>query len=183
MAINKWRRVCGSDDGCEIFQCLKCGNDWESRTTPQGCRGWNSGHIFCGYCGTKWEGEVEWDSGIEYWSRWPLSARIIWVIEKRDFLFPNAPTTYLEGYYQDYSAKEILGVLKSRREFEASYGDSEYCKTEFRARRATADEVKSQHILYARDLDFAYYVEYQKKWGGRIHETLTHRRWHRIAPK
>jgi hypothetical protein len=34
MPVPKWRVSKDSDDGCTIYQCLSCYNDWESRTSP-----------------------------------------------------------------------------------------------------------------------------------------------------
>lgn len=58
MAINLWRYVEYTDDGCALFQCLQCYERWEMRGSPgyfyegeyRPC--WK----FCPCCGTKWDG-------------------------------------------------------------------------------------------------------------------------------
>ena len=68
--INRWRYVEYTDEGCAIFQCLKCKSQWESRTSPGyiiqetfvGTDGktYEAGYYptwhFCPVCGTKWDG-------------------------------------------------------------------------------------------------------------------------------
>lgn len=51
--INKYRRVEYTDDGCTAYECLKCKAQWEARNF------WN---VYCGKCGTKWDGELVWDT-------------------------------------------------------------------------------------------------------------------------
>lgn len=91
MPINKWRKVDCTDDGCSLCQCLKCYNQWESRTAPGGwtametCDERDTRKIvsvgkthfrdcepiyvpnwtFCPHCGTKWDGSVRCDIGNE----------------------------------------------------------------------------------------------------------------------
>jgi hypothetical protein len=57
MSIPKWREVDYTDDGCAIWECLSCYEQWEGRTGPQR---W----AYCPYCGCKWTGEikVDWDA-------------------------------------------------------------------------------------------------------------------------
>ena len=65
MSIARFREVQYADDGCSIYQCLNCYEDWESRTTPQS---WT----FCPCCGIRWEGrEIARRKGTEKW-RWRL---------------------------------------------------------------------------------------------------------------
>ncbi len=84
--INYWRYDRYVDDGCVLYQCLKCYGSWES-TGPPGYmfegiyhRTWR----FCPICGTEWtgqhlpEGESESDP-----QRGPRRRRIINAIEAR----------------------------------------------------------------------------------------------------
>lgn len=48
--LNKWRLVEYTDDGCSLYECLKCKDQWESRSSPRN---------YCSECGTKWEGKLE----------------------------------------------------------------------------------------------------------------------------
>lgn len=50
--LNKYRRIEYTDDGCTLYECLKCKAKWECRNF------WN---VYCGKCGTKWDGELEWE--------------------------------------------------------------------------------------------------------------------------
>lgn len=58
MSINCWRYVEYTDDGCALYQCLACYEQWEARTQP----GWftvegeyRPAFRFCPFCGTQWE--------------------------------------------------------------------------------------------------------------------------------
>jgi len=89
--IPKWRKVRYTDDGCNLYQCLSCYNEWEDRDAP----GWwdtfvdtdclveggnqytkdgkehyfatrseplyNPSWKFCPYCGIEWDGSVRCD--------------------------------------------------------------------------------------------------------------------------
>lgn len=78
--INKWRYVRYEDDGVSEYQCLKCKQTWSSR-----------GRFgpFCTWCGTKWEGELVWDTEERQerdmkratWRRRP--PRTLWSIQSR----------------------------------------------------------------------------------------------------
>lgn len=66
MSIPKYRYMEYTDDGCCLYQCLNCYNEWESRTDPE--YGWH----WCPYCGIKWESKQEARRAtIEKW-RWLL---------------------------------------------------------------------------------------------------------------
>ena len=41
MIPNKWRMVRHTDDGCNIYQCLRCKGQWESRSAP----GWFNRYV------------------------------------------------------------------------------------------------------------------------------------------
>jgi len=52
--LNKYCYVEARDDGCSLYECLACRNQWEIRV---GMKNWK----WCPFCGTEWEGELEWD--------------------------------------------------------------------------------------------------------------------------
>ncbi len=58
MSINYWRYKDYTDDGCSIYQCLKCYGEWEGRGAPgyhyEGK--YNPTWRFCPICGTQWLG-------------------------------------------------------------------------------------------------------------------------------
>lgn len=87
MSIPKWRYIRYTDEGCALYQCLSCYNDWDSRTAP----GWfnttrsipspvedgtnyyieiepeyTPAWTLCPYCGVQWEGAVRCDVDNEY---------------------------------------------------------------------------------------------------------------------
>ena len=51
--LNKWRFVRYEDDGVSEYECLRCKETWS-------CRGGFG--PFCTFCGTKWDGELVWDT-------------------------------------------------------------------------------------------------------------------------
>ncbi len=51
--LNRWRLVEYTDDGCSIYECLKCDAQWEARTSPE-----HSHWRFCPVCGTQWQGAL-----------------------------------------------------------------------------------------------------------------------------
>ncbi len=58
MSINQWRYARYTDDGCAIYQCLKCYGEWEARSSPGYMNEGGEYHAtwhFCPLCGTKWE--------------------------------------------------------------------------------------------------------------------------------
>lgn len=85
MALNRWRCVRYTDDGCSEYQCLSCYKTWEGRTSPEYSQ-WKH----CPYCGTQWEGQQNClHTGEKYYSlprwsesRWPKPSSY-WIIEKR----------------------------------------------------------------------------------------------------
>jgi len=90
MSINLWRYVRYTDDGCAVYQCLKCSGKWEARDLP----GWtdrDSGVYtpvwkFCPLCGTQWEGARTTDpTRSEDQQVGPRRARIDNAIEARDW--------------------------------------------------------------------------------------------------
>jgi hypothetical protein len=83
MAINRWRCVRYTDDGCSEYQCLACYKMWEGRNNPE-----YSQWTFCPYCGSKWEGRLDClEHREKYWrlprynERKPPAS--YWLIEKR----------------------------------------------------------------------------------------------------
>lgn len=52
--LNRWRLVEYTDDGCSIYECLKCDAQWEARTSPEHAH-WR----FCPVCGTQWLGPID----------------------------------------------------------------------------------------------------------------------------
>lgn len=61
--LNRWREVKYDDDGCSIYQCMKCKESWSSRTAPGYTqyylpeRTYTPTFNFCPFCGTKWDKE------------------------------------------------------------------------------------------------------------------------------
>jgi len=55
------RHVRYTDDGCDVWQCLSCKQDWESRSQVAG--DWPEMKYFkyCPYCGLEWAGQHKWD--------------------------------------------------------------------------------------------------------------------------
>lgn len=70
--MNKWRTVRYTDDGCSLYQCLNCKNQWESRSIPgyitadytedyrtiEGTFRYIPKQHYCAYCGIKFDGVV-----------------------------------------------------------------------------------------------------------------------------
>jgi len=60
--IPYFRHVTPTDDGCTVYECLMCKNQWESRTAPRydwpDIPQWK----YCPYCGCQWAGEKKWDA-------------------------------------------------------------------------------------------------------------------------
>ena len=144
MAINFWRYVEYTDDGCAKYQCLSCYNTWEARTAP----GWVDNHdkvgeyhpyfVFCPCCGTKWIGQrigVENNERALGKYRYEIQKKIderrfdykpevkpnkVWVLETQ--LWSNRskdrePEWTVERYcsVQRYSAKNMLDMMKDYR--------------------------------------------------------------------
>lgn len=68
--MNKYRKVRYTDDGCVLFECLQCKGSFEAR---------HAGFVYCGHCGTKWEGALVWDEDAHYERaklRWPRKEAI-----------------------------------------------------------------------------------------------------------
>lgn len=61
MSISYWRNVDYTDDGCSLYECLNCYEQWEARTDPEYAK-WK----FCPYCGCEWEGEKEWNHNAKW---------------------------------------------------------------------------------------------------------------------
>lgn len=53
VSIPKFRDCGYTDEGCSLYQCLSCKNQWEGRSSPE--YGWR----FCPYCGVQWTGEIK----------------------------------------------------------------------------------------------------------------------------
>ena len=78
MAINRWREVRGTDEGCMIFQCLSCYGQWEGRGY---LRGWS----YCPLCGTKWDGKQECRNHGEPKHRWQDETRLSYEEERAQY--------------------------------------------------------------------------------------------------
>lgn len=98
MAINKWRKIEYTDDGCSLYECMLCYGKWESRTSPspEGSEKFHSpsGWVYCPCCGTKWEGRI-WDKERIY--VYPKDPDFYWAIEglvkeKPSDIFPDEKT-------------------------------------------------------------------------------------------
>jgi len=64
MSIPAWRKVEYTDDGCSIYECLSCYNQWEARSNPE-----YSEWKFCPYCAIMWEKEVKDPKDLVYHRR------------------------------------------------------------------------------------------------------------------
>lgn len=66
MAINRWRYVEYTDDGCALYECLQCYGRWEGRGEPGYIHHETRQYIacwhFCPLCGTQWLGKRTTDS-------------------------------------------------------------------------------------------------------------------------
>jgi hypothetical protein len=128
MAINFWRSVGDTDDGCSKTQCLQCYTVWEGRT---------HGFVFCPYCGVKWQGqhppEDERNKQTEleykiYRARdknrfdigyyWVIEKRLIWESPEEELADPRWER--LAVFDGRYSALEIHKEFKHNRLMEKS---------------------------------------------------------------
>lgn len=146
MSIPKWRHVCYTDDGCDVYQCLNCYNEWESRTGPK-CE-WKKEYNWkhCPYCGCQWEGEKEWDeerkslkksknfTPHEYYvlqhrikdsdfDRWEcVCARLLTADEKRGIDWQSLP----DGIRRRLSVLMDLKALRKDQEKDPNFCEMEY---------------------------------------------------------
>lgn len=114
--LNRWRYVAYTDDGASIYQCLKCYEKWEARTSP-GDR-WR----FCPYCGTIWDGQHEWDAEKKWNFRQRKSyvSPFIWVIQEK-VLFSDFEKDWADTYKRMdafswgrwTTAREVLSMWKT----------------------------------------------------------------------
>lgn len=100
--LNLWRYVHYTDDGCSIFECLKCYGRWEGRSEPgyihhethQYIPSWH----FCPICGTQWLGKRTTEAERLYDKAYgPRRLRIAQALEARrydHFPFPVDRTPF-----------------------------------------------------------------------------------------
>lgn len=159
MAINKWRFARYEDDGVSAYECLKCKAQWAMRGTPG---------PFCSYCGTKWDGELVWNTeerenlrhqiaGAIYANRpkpsayWVIESRVLYRDEKTGVLKPwvheetdgwSASQNQPHGGYDvnRYSAKIMSAILADMRRWATNDG---FTKLEYRVVRKDAVEGKT----------------------------------------
>jgi hypothetical protein len=86
MALNLWRYVRYSDDGCAIYECLNCYRGWEGRDEP-GYYHWETNQYiacwhFCPFCGTKWDGPLHASEEEKEHRYGPRRARI-WAAQRK----------------------------------------------------------------------------------------------------
>lgn len=156
MAINKWRWVRYEDDGVEGYECLKCRKTWSMRGSPG---------PFCSYCGTKWDGEVAWNTpereerhceiaNAIYSKRpkstvyWVVQVRVLWFDEKAGGFKPMAHEE-TDGWHDDegtpweaekHSAKSMHAWLLQKRRFAKN---DAFTRIEYRVIRRDAKDVKT----------------------------------------
>lgn len=161
MAINRWREVTYTDDGCSVYQCLMCKGRYEGRTAP----GWfehDTGvyhpiFVYCPFCGTCWDGGTQgsyenergfgprrlrsWKALLEGWHRRrdeKLPSRC-WVVEKlRIYKEPwnrDIPKWEIVNCFDPLkvSAVDMKKNLASYRQDEIDWPD-DYCEVQFRVR-------------------------------------------------
>ena len=128
--INKWRYVRYEDDGVSEYQCLKCKATWSSR---------GGFGPFCTWCGTRWEGELVWDTEERQerqikrasWKRRPETTK--WYIQSRSMWNRNGNGEWkpfiddgTDGWKDDesqgyetshYSAVTMSKILAEKRRF------------------------------------------------------------------
>ena len=212
--MNRWRYVSYADDGCDTFQCLKCKKSFTGRTA---CAkdGITWGFYYCGFCGTKWEGEHDW--GHDRQDYYPhlrtyKSILPLWSIQKRTmrrnpegvwehihglgdsqsgdpvwknlhYMRGNARTArnFLDYYRgvssprssadkeeeeEDKKFSEMLGIRFEHRCIVLKEGTREF------------EEAKTVSNYEGRaQIDWHFYKEYQKQWGGKMHHSERERTW------
>lgn len=103
--INKWREVRYTDDGCSLYQCLSCKQDWEARNSPE--YGWR----FCPYCGVEWTGGVKGRShGNPKW-QWNLIDNL-YQSEEPDYKLLQARQTVVEENQRKLDENKTLWVIE-----------------------------------------------------------------------
>lgn len=119
--INQWRKVEYTDDGCTVYECLKCKAGWESRSDPE----WGKWQ-FCPCCGTKWDGQLKWDENAKYEKhRLRNSAKQVqvfpnWIVEERytDPMWNDeGPLWERATELKNYPAVQAHAALKSHRQW------------------------------------------------------------------
>jgi hypothetical protein len=171
--MNKWRAVGYVDDGMTEYECMACGERWLA------C---SFGTNYCGFCGTKWEGQHQCRShNMPRWQydRWPDG--IPWSLrdkreeQQKEFTRPRLPLAIIESRYEGGSntfninrkwevdrwfrgiecvAQDMAHWLKYQRE-EADGDEDEYFgRKVFRARVAT--ELERQQYGVVVPIDYLY---------------------------
>ena len=58
MSIPFWRNKQSAEDGCYVYQCLNCYNEWTAMTSPDR-KDSKTGFKFCPFCATEWKGAIK----------------------------------------------------------------------------------------------------------------------------
>lgn len=105
MSIPKFRDCGYTDEGCSLYQCLSCKNQWESRSSPE--YGWR----FCPYCGVQWTGEIKCrPSHTPRW-RWNLIERL-YQIQHPDYKTIQAREDHVERNRKSVDANLLVWVIE-----------------------------------------------------------------------
>ena len=110
MALNKWRKVGYTDDGCTEYECLSCYKGWEGRGSPHQ---WT----FCPHCGTKWDGCHEWNNEEKHGRKFGtydqrnngvgrFSKNAEWVIYKKEIFYEDNGIFQTEGWERVTTKKQ-----------------------------------------------------------------------------
>lgn len=108
MPIPKFREKRDTDDGCSVFQCLSCYQEWESRTPPE--YGWK----YCPYCGVEWKGQEKGRlSGYPRW-QWELVDR---AYENHDIDYDryHSVMLHIDKVREKVEARRTVWLIESRR--------------------------------------------------------------------
>lgn len=113
MSIPYWRYFDYTDDGCSLYECLNCYNQWEARTNPEYAE-WK----FCPYCGCRWEGEKKWDEKTK-WNRkkgrnpepTDRLALPLFVVEKKAVPFEKDENTHENWEEVSYQSEDIMSAI------------------------------------------------------------------------
>jgi hypothetical protein len=174
--LNKFRYVDYADDGCNTYQCLNCRKTWTVRYPGPG-----DSMPFCGFCGTRWEGQHEWPHDERDWVRLPEGqfTPTLWLIEER-FAFGFDPVSAWS--IKDYVKGDVWDVQRELKWRRGQYASDDICRVEFRARpvKSPADPneiVRAGGQSRRVHCSHQFWVEYQKRWGGSLHYPPRERSW------
>lgn len=126
MAVAKWREVEYTDDGCSVYQCLSCYQQWEGRSSPE--YGWK----FCPFCGIQWTGGVM--SRSHYTPRWR------WELLEKPHQIAIENKTYDDEFYaRQREIEDYIREVEQRSEAKQSVWVIEYRELKEDARWSVDD--------------------------------------------